>query len=204
MLDIKVIKENPERVKASLARRNKNYDADIDLVLQLDTARRELIGKTEALKAEQNVVSKKIPQMKKAGEDTTAVFAEMKKIADTVKELDAQLREIDDKISATLLPIPNMPNDRIPDGKDSDDNLEVRRVGTPREFDFEPKAHWDVGEALGILDPTTAAKVTGARFHFYKGAGARLERAIKKASSVLKVLYKYIHNKQLVALNDQY
>ena len=178
MLDIKVIKENPEKVKASLARRNKSYDAEIDKVLELDAARRELIGKTEALKAEQNTVSKKIPQMKKAGEDVSAVFAEMKKIADTVKELDAKLKEVDDEISATLLPIPNMPNDRIPDGLDSDSNVEIRRVGTPREFDFEPKAHWDIGENLGTLDPATAAKVTGARFHFYRGAAAKLERAI--------------------------
>lgn len=178
MLDIKVIKENPEKVKAALARRNKSYDAEIDKVLELDAARRELIGKTEALKAEQNTVSKKIPQMKKAGEDVSAVFAEMKKIADTVKELDAKLREIDDEISATLLPIPNTPNDRIPDGLDSDSNVEIRRVGTPREFSFVPKAHWDIGEALGTLDPTTAAKVTGARFHFYRGAAAKLERAI--------------------------
>ena len=178
MLDIKVIKENPEKVKASLARRNKSYAAEIDKVLELDTARRELIGKTEALKAEQNAVSKKIPQMKKAGEDVSAVFAEMKKIADTVKELDGKLKEIDDEISATLLPIPNMPNDKCPDGLDSDSNVEIRRVGTPREFDFEPKAHWDIGEALGTLDPATAAKVTGTRFHFYRGAAAKLERAI--------------------------
>jgi len=178
MLDIRVIKENPEKVKASLARRNKNYDVEIDKVLELDTARRELIGKTEALKAEQNTVSKKIPQMKKAGEDVSAVFAEMKKIAETVKDLDSKLREIDDEISATLLPIPNMPNDKCPDGVDSDSNLEIRRVGTPREFAFEPKAHWDIGENLGVLDPTTAAKVTGARFHFYRGAAAKLERAI--------------------------
>ena len=94
------------------------------------------------------------------------------------QELDSALREIDEKLTATILPLPNIPNDNIPDGKDSDENREVRRVGTPRAFDFEPKAHWDIGENLGILDPTTAAKVTGARFHFYKGYAARLERAI--------------------------
>lgn len=178
MLDIRVIKENPDRVKAALARRNKDYSAEIDRILALDAKRRDMIGKTEALKAEQNAVSRKIPQMKKAGEDTTAIFAEMKKIADTVKELDGELREIDEELTATILPLPNIPNDKIPDGKDSDDNREIRRVGTPREFDFEPKAHWDIGENLGILDPSTAAKVTGTRFHFYKGYAARLERAI--------------------------
>ncbi|MEG2377697.1 MAG: serine--tRNA ligase [Clostridia bacterium] len=178
MLDIKVIKDDPARVKAALARRNKDFSAEIDRIVALDLARRDIIGRVETLKAEQNAVSKKIPQMKKAGEDTTLVFEEMKIIADTAKALDAKLREIDDAISAAILPLPNMPNPSIPDGRDSDDNLEVRRSGEPRSFDFEPRAHWDIGEALGILDPATAAKVTGARFHFYKGAAARLERAI--------------------------
>ena len=178
MLDIRVIKENPERVKAALARRNKDYSAEINRILELDMQRRDIIGKVEALKAEQNTVTKKIPQMKKAGEDTTALFAEMKELADTVKQLDLKLREVEDTLNATILPLPNIPNDKIPDGKDSDENREMRRFGTPRTFDFEPKAHWDLGEALGILDPTTAAKVTGTRFHFYKGAAARLERAI--------------------------
>lgn len=178
MLDIKVIKENPDRVKVSLARRNKDYSADIDRILELDKERRDLIGQTETLKAEQNAVSKKIPMMKKAGEDTTPVFAQMKELADTIKSLDVKLRAIDDELTATILPIPNMPNDIIPDGKDSEDNKEIRRFGEPRNFNFDPKAHWDIGDALGILDPSTAAKVTGARFHFYKGAAARLERAI--------------------------
>ncbi|MEG2570675.1 MAG: serine--tRNA ligase, partial [Clostridia bacterium] len=178
MLDIKVIKDDPARVKAALARRNKDFSAEIDRIVALDLERRDIIGRVETLKAEQNAVSKKIPQMKKAGEDTTLVFEEMKIIADTAKALDAKLREIDDAISAAILPLPNMPNPSIPDGRDSDDNLEVRRSGEPRSFDFEPRAHWDIGEALGILDPATAAKVTGARFHFYKGAAARLERAI--------------------------
>lgn len=178
MLDIKVLKENPERVKASLARRNKDYSNEINRILELDKERRDLIGQTESLKAEQNTVSKKIPTMKKTGEDTTSVFAQMKELSDTIKGLDVKLRAIDEELTATLLPIPNMPNDIIPDGKDSDDNKEIRRFGDPRNFDFEPKAHWDIGESLGILDPSTAAKVTGARFHFYKGAAARLERAI--------------------------
>ncbi|MBR2180497.1 MAG: hypothetical protein IJ949_01260, partial [Oscillospiraceae bacterium] len=178
MLDIKVIRENPEKIKASLTRRCKDYGAEVDRVLELDTRRREIIGKSEAIKASQNAESKKIPMLKKAGEDTTAIFAELKKLGDEAKALEAELREIEEELNAAILVIPNTPNDSIPDGPDSDSNVEVRRNGTPREFDFTPKAHWDLGEELGILDPTTAAKVTGTRFHFYKGAGAALERAV--------------------------
>jgi len=178
MLDIKLIRENPEKIKAALNRRCKDYSAEVDRVLELDTLRRDIIGKSEAIKATQNAENKKIPVLKKAGEDTTAIFAELKKLADEIKELDAELKTVEDELTAALLVIPNTPNDKIPDGPDSDSNVEVRRDGTPRKFDFEPKAHWDIGEDLGILDPTTAAKVTGARFHFYKGAGAALERAV--------------------------
>ncbi len=178
MLDIKVIRDNPEKVKAALNRRCKDYSAEVDRVLELDTRRREIIGKSEAIKATQNAESKKIPLLKKAGEDTTAIFAELKKLADEIKELEGELKTVEDELNTALLVIPNTPNDSIPDGPDSDSNVEIRRDGTPRKFDFEPQAHWDIGENLGILDPTTAAKVTGARFHFYKGAGAALERAV--------------------------
>ena len=178
MLDIKVIRENPEKVKAALNRRCKDYTAEVDRVLELDTRRRDIIGQVEAIKAAQNAENKKIPALKKAGEDVTAIFAELKKLADQIKELDTELKTVEDELNTALLVIPNTPNDDIPDGPDSDSNVEIRRDGTPRTFDFEPKAHWDLGEELGILDPTTAAKVTGARFHFYKGAGAALERAV--------------------------
>ncbi len=178
MLDIKVIRENPEKVKTALNRRCKDYSADVDRVLELDSRRRDIIGRSEAIKAQQNAESKKIPLLKKAGEDTAPLFAELKKLADEIKELDSELKTVEDELNAALLIIPNTPNDSIPDGPDSDSNREIRREGTPRTFDFEPKAHWDLGEDLGILDSTTAAKVTGARFHFYKGAGAALERAV--------------------------
>ncbi|MBQ9986630.1 MAG: serine--tRNA ligase [Oscillospiraceae bacterium] len=178
MLDIRVIRENPEKVKAALARRCKDYSAEVDAVLELDARRREIIGKSEAIKAQQNADSKKIPQLKKAGEDTTELFAELKKLGDEAKALEGELREVEEKLNAALLVIPNTPNDSIPDGPDSDSNVEIRRVGEPKKFDFEPKAHWDLGDDLGILDPQTAAKVTGTRFHFYKGAGAALERAV--------------------------
>lgn len=178
MLDIKRIKSEPEEVKKRLARRNEKYVADIDRLLELDQNRRNLIFTTENMKAEQNAVNKKIPAMKKAGEDPAPLFAEMKELADRVRENDAKTRQLDEEINSLLLSIPNLPDDSVPDGRDSDENVEQRRWGEPTRFDFEPKAHWDLGESLGILDPVTAAKVSGARFHFYRGLGAALERAI--------------------------
>lgn len=180
MLDIKYIKENPDRTKERLAARQKDHDyaADVDRLLTLDVERRTLIADTETKKAEQNRISKTIPAMKKEGKDTAPVFAEMKALADTVKADTEKIAAIDKEIEALLLSIPNLPNDLCPVGKDDKENSELRRWGTPRAFDFEPKAHWDLGRDLGILDPDTAAKVTGTRFHFYRGAGSRLERAI--------------------------
>ena len=178
MLDIKRIKENPEYAKARLATRQKNYDAEIDRVLELDVERRALIADTEAKKAEQNKISKQIPLLKKEGKDVAPIFAEMKLLSDTVKADTERLAAVDTEIETILLSIPNMPSEKAPEGKDDADNVEQRRWSTPRAFDFEPKAHWDLGRELGILDPDTAAKVTGTRFHFYRGLGSRLERAV--------------------------
>lgn len=176
MLDIKLIRSNPELVKKALARRHSNID--IEPLLELDKKRREVIFEVETLKAKQNEVSKQIPQLKKEGKDTTQVFADMKEISNKIKELDTQVTEIDAKIQQMVLSIPNIPNEQVPDGEDDSANIELRKNGTPREFEFEPKAHWDLGENLNILDFGTAAKISGARFTVYKGAGARLERAI--------------------------
>ncbi len=176
MLDIKVIRGETERVKAALARRKENVD--IDAVIALDDERRELLFEAEQLKKQQNEVSKKIPQMKKAGEDTTPIFEGMKKISDKVKELDAKTAEVEDALKKMMLTIPNLPNPAVPDGDTDADNVEIRKYGEPTKFDFEPKAHWDLGKDLNILDPDTAAKITGTRFTLYRGAGARLERAI--------------------------
>ena len=178
MLDIKFIKENPGLVKARLASRQKNYDAEIDRLLALDVERRALIADTEQKKAEQNRISKQIPQFKKEGRDVAPIFAEMKQLSDTVKADTEKISAIDAEISAILLSIPNTPNELVPVGRDDSDNTELRRWGEPTAFSFEPKAHWDIGRELGILDPDTAAKVTGARFHFYRGKGSRLERAV--------------------------
>lgn len=178
MLDIKYIKENPDEVKARLATRQKDYSKEIDRLLELDVERRALIADTEAKKAEQNRISKSIPQLKKEGKDVEPIFAEMKALSDNVKVDTDKIAAIDAEMTNTLLSIPNMPNKLDPIGKDDTENAEIRRWSEPRKFDFEAKAHWDLGKDLGILDPDTAAKVTGARFHFYRGAGAKLERSI--------------------------
>lgn len=178
MLDIKVIRENPDKVKTAMKNRNKDMDAQVDRVLQIDAARRELMGKADALKAEQNAASKEIPRIKKEGGDISEIMTRMNEIKESVKKLDAELADLDAAQKSLMYEFPNIPNESVPVGKDDSENVEVRRWGEPTKFDFEPKAHWDIGADLGILDPETAAKVTGARFHFYKDLGARLERAI--------------------------
>ena len=176
MLDIKLLRNNFEEVEKALA--NRNEDFDLSQFKVLDDRRRALLGEVEVLKAEQNKVSKMIPQMKKAGEDTTAVMEEMKELAAKIKELDVQVAEADKALSDYMLTLPNIPHPSVPMGKTDADNVEIRKFGEPTKFDFEPKAHWDLGADLGILDPETAAKISGSRFTVYKGDGARLERAI--------------------------
>ncbi len=176
MLDIKLIRQNPEAVKAGLARRGKL--TDIDALLELDKNRRELLVKVEELKARRNDVSKRIPALKKAGEDTETLFAEMKRVGEDIKSLETELAGIEPALEHILLSLPNIPNPSIPDGADETANKELRRHLTPREFDFEPSAHWDIGEGLDILDFERGASVTGARFTFLKGMGCRLERAL--------------------------
>ena len=176
MLDLKLIRGETEKVKAALGRRKENVD--IDAVIATDDKRRALLVEVEGLKAKQNEVTKKIPAMKKAGEDTTAVFAEMKEISEKIKSLDAEVREVEDELNRMMLTIPNIPHDSVPDGDTDEDNIEIRKFGEPKNFGFEPKAHWDLGKELGVLDPDTAAKITGARFTVYKDIGARLERAV--------------------------
>lgn len=178
MLDIRVIRENPEKVKAAMKSRNKDMDAQVDRVLQIDAARRELMGKADALKAEQNAASKEIPRIKKEGGNISEIMSRMNEIKESVKKLDAELADLDAAQKSIMYEFPNIPHESVPIGKDDSENVEVRRWGEPTKFDFEPKAHWDIGADLGILDPETAAKVTGTRFHFYKDLGARLERAI--------------------------
>lgn len=176
MLDIKLFRENPQKIKDSLKRRK--AEDRVDEVIELDKKRRDLLYQTEQLKNQQNTVSKEIPVMKKEGKDVAPVFAEMKKLSEEVKNLDNQVRETEQQIEKIMLTIPNIANETVPDGDTDEDNVEIRHFMEPTKFDFEPKAHWDIGEDLDILDFGRAAKITGTRFTIYKDAGARLERAI--------------------------
>ena len=176
MLDIKVIRQNPDLLVKAIEKRHSKID--LTEFLELDRKRREIIAEAEQLKNKQNEASKLIPGYKKEGKDISSLMAEMKAIADRVKDLDGKTREIDDAMEKIMLTIPNIPNELVPEGEDDRFNQELRKYGTPTQFDFEPKAHWDLGASLGILDPETAGKVTGTRFTFYKGLGARLERSI--------------------------
>lgn len=176
MLDIKLIRTETEKIKKALSRRKE--EVDIDGLLELDGQRRELLFDVEQKKAQQNAVSKEIPKLKKEGKDTTEIFAKMKELSDSIKADDEKVRELDEKIQKIMYTIPNIPNETVPDGDTDEDNVEIRKFMEPTKFDFEPKAHWDLGKDLNILDAETAAKITGARFHVYKDLGARLERAI--------------------------
>ncbi|MEE1313603.1 MAG: serine--tRNA ligase [Lachnospiraceae bacterium] len=176
MLDIKLLRNNFEEVEKALATRNEDFD--LSKFKELDEKRRTLLAEMEAKKSDQKKVSKQIPAMKKAGEDVTAVLAEMKELADEVKELNGQVNEVEAELNAWMLTIPNIPHPSVPEGTTDEDNVEIRKFGEPTKFDFEPKAHWDLGKDLGILDPETAAKISGARFTVYRDLGARLERAI--------------------------
>ena len=177
MLDIKRIRTDFDGVAAKLATRGVAAETLAD-IKELDAKRREILVTVEELKAERNTVSAEIAQAKRNKENADDKIAAMQKLSADVKNLDAELLEIDEKLNAILAVLPNTPHDSVPVGVDEEENVEVRRWGTPREFTFEPKAHWDLGEDLDILDWERGAKVTGARFLFYKNLGARLERAL--------------------------
>ena len=177
MLDIKRIREDYEGVKAAVERRCKG-DFGIENVVKFDERRREILLEVEQMKNKQNTVSKEIPKLKKAGEDTTAIMAEMKELSAKIKEMDAELAEVEAALQSALLNVPNTPNPEVQIGEDDSDNVEIRKFMEPTQFDFEPKAHWDLGTDLDILDWERAAKISGARFTVYKGIGARLERAV--------------------------
>ena len=177
MLDIKRIRTDFDGVSSKLATRGVTAES-LENIKELDEKRREILVTVEELKAERNTVSAEIAQAKRNKENADDKIAAMQKLSADVKNLDAELLEIDEKLNAILAVLPNTPHDSVPVGVDEEENVEVRRWGTPREFNFEPKAHWDLGEDLDILDWERGAKVTGARFLFYKNLGARLERAL--------------------------
>lgn len=177
MLDLKRIRTDFETVAQKLATRGVSEDS-LNHLKELDEKRRQLLVSSEELKSERNLSSAAIAQAKRNKEDASQQIAEMQKMSADIKAIDAELAEIDEKVTEIITVLPNTPHDSVPVGADEDDNVEIRRWGTPREFDFEIKAHWDLGEDLDILDWERGAKVTGARFLFYKNLGARLERAL--------------------------
>jgi len=177
MLDVRLLRNDYEKVAQALRNRN----ASLDLIAgfpELDNGRRERLVESDALKNRRNVVSQEVAKLKKSGGNADELIAEMRSVNDRIKQLDEEVRELEEKIDAMMLAIPNVPHESVPVGASEEDNVEVRRVGEQPSFDFEPKAHFDLADELGILDFEAAAKVTGSRFVFYKGLGARLERAL--------------------------
>lgn len=176
MLDIKLIRANPDQVRTGLAKRG--VEALVDDLLQLDQYRRDRLITVENLKNKRNVVSKEIGRLKAAKVDASNLIGEMKTVNDEIKRLDGEINEFEEKISSMLLSIPNLPQEDVPVGQDEQENVEIRRWGKPREFSFAPQPHWELGEKFDILDFERGAKLSGARFTVLKGLGARLERAL--------------------------
>ncbi|TBL67626.1 serine--tRNA ligase [Paenibacillus thalictri] len=177
MLDVKVLRNDFDRVKQAMVNRGKNLE-DIERFVDLDIKRRELLQETEQLKNRRNVVSQEVAALKKAKQNADALIEEMKGVGDRIKQLDDEIRQLEGELDHILLAVPNIPHESVPIGKSEDENVELRRIGEVPAFSFEPKAHWEIAQDLGILDFEAAAKVTGSRFVFYKGLGARLERAL--------------------------
>lgn len=177
MLDIRLLRNNYDKVAEALA----NRQASVELIAEfpkLDSSRREKLTESDQLKNRRNVVSQEVAKLKKSGGNADELIAEMKDVGDRIKQLDEEVREIDVALDALLLSIPNVPHESVPVGASEADNAVIRKSGEPRMFEFDPKAHYDIGNDLGILDFEAAGKVTGSRFVFYKGLGARLERAL--------------------------
>lgn len=177
MLDIKRIREDFDSVKKAVESRGKG-DFGIDKVREYDVERRKLLAEVEQMKNQQSTSSRQIPVLKKEGKDTTELMAEMKQLSEKIKVLDGQVSEVEAKLRDALLNIPNTPYKDVQEGADDSDNVELRKWGEPRTFDFDEKAHWDIGTDLDILDFERATKIAGTRFTVYKGLGARLERAV--------------------------
>ena len=176
MLDMKFVRENPELVMEAVKRRNGNLD--LTEFLELDKKRREITVQVETLKSERNSASQEIGKLKKAGQDATEQMAAVRALGDKIAEDDKELKAIEARLKEILLTIPNIPADDVPVGADDSANPVVRTWGEPGKFDFEPKAHWDIGEGLNIIDFERGVKVSGTRYIFYRGLGARLERAV--------------------------
>jgi len=177
MLDVKLLRNDFDKVAQALKNRNASLELIADFPA-LDVSRREKLTESEQLKNRRNVVSQEVAKLKKNRENADDLILEMRNVSDRIKLLDEEVREIEEKMDQLLLAIPNVPHESVPVGASEEDNVELRRVGEPKSFEFEAKPHWELGTELGILDFEAASKVTGSRFVFYKGLGARLERAL--------------------------
>ncbi|HHN65805.1 MAG TPA: serine--tRNA ligase [Nitrospirae bacterium] len=176
MLDLNFVTENINLVKDAIAKRG--YEIELDELVELNDQRKSIIREVEELRNRRNTVSEEIGRLKKAGKDASEMIREMKTVSERIKSLDEELKEVQNRIREFLLNVPNIPHESVPTGADEEDNVEIRRWGRPREFDFTPLNHWDIAEALDIVDFDRASKIAGARFSLMKGAGARLERAL--------------------------
>ena len=175
MLDLNFIREHPDLVKEALVKLNTT--APIDEILALDEERRSLLTEVESMRHRRNVVSKEIGRMKD-GQERQALIAEMRELGKRIKALEARLREVEGRLYEAMLQVPNMPHEKVPVGKDESENVVVRTEGEPRQFDFEPLPHWELGPALGIIDFERGVKLAGTRFYVLKGLGAKLQRAL--------------------------
>ena len=179
MIDLKKIRNNPDEIKAKMENRGESFDLSlIDEVVELDQRRRNILIEVEELKNKRNTTSAEIPKLKKQGIDVSETMKEMKQLSDTIKNFDVDLNEIDERIEYIMMRIPNIPHDSVPNGSDDEDNVEIKKWGEIRKFDFDPKEHWTIGTENNLLDFERAGKITGSRFTVYKGLGARLERAL--------------------------
>ena len=178
MIDIELIRKKPDYVKERLATRDKSLPNLVDEVLELDRKRRAIITEVEALRAERNKKSKEIRMLKREGKDTGSLEAKVRELKEKIESLEKEREEIEESLRKVLLQIPNLPHESVPVGEDETENVEVRRWGEPKDFPFEPKPHWEIGEKLGILDFKRGAALAGSRFTVVKGWGATLERAL--------------------------
>ena len=176
MLDPRFVRDNIDIVKTSL--NSRNYKLALDDFLKFEEERRSLQREADELKNKRNVVSEEIGRMRSQKQDASSLIEEMKGVSDTIKELDEKIKALEEKIEEFLLNVPNIPHESVPAGKDETENIELRKWGEPRQFDFEPLNHWDIGEMLGIIDFERAVKIAGARFSLTKGYGAKLERSL--------------------------
>ncbi len=178
MLDTKLLRNEYDRVKQALVARGGKALPELEAFTSVDARRRELLQESEALKNRRNTVSQEVARKKKAGEDAEVLIVEMRDVSDRIKALDDETRIVEEQLDAIVMSIPNVTHESVPVGASEADNVEIRRALEPKRFAFEPKPHWDVAASLGIVDTEAAGKVTGSRFIFYKGLGARLERAL--------------------------